>query len=179
MGMRYCFLMCMTGSALLQNEQSHHLKDIDISKLITSANILSNLVATLEHHGTYSCKTKKYGTLLYRPHTDLTVNFARAFCKLCQKLRNSMADSGASDLPSPKTTDNLQVLNQLNSLACSHINSYLRQHRKDEFELSTLTIDAQIENIDPRLWEALMLLTRSMSEGYGVKTSLLSKHTKE
>ena len=29
--------------------QLHHLKDVDTSKLITSANLLSILVATLEH----------------------------------------------------------------------------------------------------------------------------------
>ena len=29
------------------DEQSHHLKDVDTSKLTTSANILSNLIATL------------------------------------------------------------------------------------------------------------------------------------
>ena len=33
------------------DEQSHHLK-VDTSKVIKSANILSNLVATLEHHVT-------------------------------------------------------------------------------------------------------------------------------
>lgn len=39
------------------DEQSHHLKDVDTSKLTTSANILSNLIATLQHHITYCCKT--------------------------------------------------------------------------------------------------------------------------
>ncbi len=62
------------------NEQSHHLKDVDTLKLTTSSNILSNLVATLEHHITYCCKTRKYGTLLYRPQTDLTENLAKALC---------------------------------------------------------------------------------------------------
>ncbi len=161
------------------DEQSHHLMDIDTSKLVTSANILSNLVATLEHHITYSCKTRKYGILLYRPHTDLTVSLARALWKLRQKDKNHVVSSGACSTPNPKTPEILQVFNDWNSLACSHISSYLRQHRKDEFELSSLAIDDQIDKIDPKLWEAIQLLTRSKSERHGVKSSLLTKHTKK
>jgi len=43
--------------------------------------------------------------------------------------------------------------------------------------LSFQTIDEQIDNIDPKLWEEIQLSTRSMSEWYGVKTSSLSKQT--
>ena len=56
----------------------------------------------------------------------------------------------------------------LNSQACSHINSFLTNYRKDNFELVDLNIDKQIEQLDPRLWEAVCLLTRSVSEKRGV-----------
>ncbi len=165
---------------LFANEQSHHLKDVDTLKLTTSSNILSNLVATLEHHITYCCKTRKYGTLLYRPQTDLTENLAKALWKLRQKDKNCATTSDAFNTThSSQTKDNTQVLNNLNSLACSHINTYLRQYKKDKFELSTLTIDEQIDKIDPMLWEAIQILTRSTSEKFGVTTSSLSKHTKK
>ena len=156
------------------DERSHHLKDVDTSKLTTSANILSNLIATLQHHITYCCKTRKYGTLLYRPNTYLTLNLARALWKVRQQDKSSTLNSDMCSTPNPKTRDNFQVLNDLNSLACSYINTYLKKHRKDEFELSNFNIDEQIENIDPKLWEALHLLRRSN----GVKTSSLTKHTK-
>ena len=59
------------------DEQSHHLKNkVDTSKLSTSANTLSYLIATLQHHLTCCCKTKKYGTPLYRPGADLTQNLS-------------------------------------------------------------------------------------------------------
>jgi len=69
-----------------------------------------------------------------------------------------------------------QLLKVLND---SHINSFLSKHKKEEFELSDFNIDEQIEQINPKLWEAIHLLTRSMSERKGVKTSSLSKHTKK
>ena len=69
-------------------------------------------------------------------------------------------------------------LKDSNSLTYSHVNNFLSKHRKDEFELSDFTIDEKIANINPKLWEAMHILTRSMSERKVVKTSLLSKHTK-
>ena len=101
----------MIGFAIFAEEQSHHLKDVDTSRLITSANILSSLIATLQHHITYCCKTKKYGTLLYRPNTDLTLNLAKALLKVHQQDKSSTLSSDVCSTSNPKTEDNLQVLN--------------------------------------------------------------------
>ena len=43
--------------------------DSTITQVITSRWILSCLTATLQHHITYACKIRKYGTLVYRPNT--------------------------------------------------------------------------------------------------------------
>ena len=87
------------------DEQSHHLKDVDTSKLTTSANILSNilsnLIATLQHHITYCCKTRKYGTLLYRPNTDLTLNLARALWEVVSRRRPLPREKGSGDISVP------------------------------------------------------------------------------
>jgi len=39
--------------------------------LVSSQWLLSTLEVKLQHHITYSCKVHKYGTLVYRPNSDL------------------------------------------------------------------------------------------------------------
>jgi len=74
---------------LYASELSSHLREeIDTSKLVTSANILSNLKVNLQHHIAYSCKTRKHGTLIYRPNADIRP----ALLKHC-------GDYGAKTLP--------------------------------------------------------------------------------
>ena len=42
------------------------------TKTFTSIWVLSDLTNALQHHLVYSCKARKYGTLLYRPNTDFS-----------------------------------------------------------------------------------------------------------
>lgn len=44
---------------------------------------------------------------------------------------------------------------------CSHINTFLSKHNKSEFELEDIDIDKLIEDIDPKLWEMVCVLTKS------------------
>ena len=56
--------------------------DLSESKLVTSGYILSNLTVNLKHHIAYYCKIKKYGTLIYRPSTDLRQTLARSLWQI-------------------------------------------------------------------------------------------------
>ena len=75
------------------------------------------------------------------------------------------------------------VLDDLNTRACSHITNYLTKYDKQQFEFVDLDIDKEIEATDPKLWEAICLLTRSTSERKGLsKVNDLSSqayHTKK
>ncbi len=50
-------------------------------KSVSSTWLLSGLTANLNHHIAYSCKTRKYGTLIYRPTTDLLPSLQKAMWK--------------------------------------------------------------------------------------------------
>lgn len=155
----------------IANELSVHLDEvITPSKLVTSAYILSSLTATLQHHITCYCKIKKYGTVLYRPDTDLNQALAKTLWQLRTK-----------DHPSAETTNHhTQVLQDLNSRACSHIQSFLNQYSKQEFNMADLNIPQLIADIDPKLWEAVCLLTMSVSEKKGRwNTASSYYHTKQ
>ena len=62
---------CSIATACSQNLHRDTDEGISISKLCTPAFILSHLTAALQQHIQYSCTVKKFGTLLYRPGTDL------------------------------------------------------------------------------------------------------------
>ena len=138
-----------------------HEDNINISKLVTSAYILSNLTATLQHHIAYTCTVKKYGTLIYRPNADLRPALAQALWQI--RTSSETEPLGVANPPHHR-----EVLDDLNSRACSHIASYLSKCEKQPFNFLDLDIDKEIENTDPKLWEAICLLTRSTSERKGL-----------
>ena len=143
-------------------ELSQYLhEDINITKLVTSAYILSNLTANLQHHIAYTCTVKKYGTHIYRPNTDLRPALAQALWRI-----RTTGETASSRVASPP--DHRQVLDDLNTRACSHITSYLSKYENEPFDFLDLDIDKEIENTDPKLWEAICLLTRSISERKGL-----------
>ena len=51
--------------------RANNLESKDITQLVTSRWILSNLTATLQDHMAYKSTVRKYGTLIYRSNTDL------------------------------------------------------------------------------------------------------------
>ena len=56
------------------------------------------------------------------------------------------------------------VLDDLNTRTCLHITNYLAKDDKQQFDFVDLDIDKETEGTDPKLWEAISLLTRSTSE---------------
>ena len=129
------------------SQLSQHLhENINIPELVTSAYVLSNLTANLQHHIMFSCKVKKYGTLIYRPNSDLRT-----------------VASGTANPP-----DHREVLDDLNTRACSHVASCVSKYEHQLFDFLDLDIDKEIESTDPKLWVAVCLLTRSTSERKGL-----------
>ena len=53
--------------------------EVELTALKRSSNwILSNLTSSLQHHIAYNCKTRKYGTLIYRSGTDLVAALTKS-----------------------------------------------------------------------------------------------------
>ena len=92
----------------------------------------------------YTCKTKKYGTLLYRAGmADLTQTVARALWKLrqCHKAMKSsehVQDESKEEAEVRKRGQWVTMLDDLNVRASRHVNSYLHGHKKSTFELILL-----------------------------------------
>lgn len=110
------------------NEELHNLEEreeVNTSKLVTSAYILSNLVAILQHHLTYTCVTRKYGTLLYRSGIDLTQPLARALSKARQNHRVQPSSNcqplSIQETEKQEEMARMKVLEDLNLRAIKHI----------------------------------------------------------
>lgn len=59
--------------------QTFNLEGVEnVHQLVTSQWILSNLIATLEHHMTCVCKVRKHGTLIFRQNTNCLSSLSQA-----------------------------------------------------------------------------------------------------
>ena len=101
---------------------------------------------------------KRYGTLIYRVNSNLEFALAQALWKL-----RCRGETKIHNQP-----DHTVVLDDLNRRACSHVTNYLAKYSKQQFEFVDLDFDSEIEGIDPKLWEAICLLTKSASERKGL-----------
>ena len=97
----------------------------------------------------YTCKVRKYGTLVYRPKSDLILLLSKAMWKL----RNVESTSGerpeersCGDKP---TTDQLHHINQLFH---SQIRTFLKKDAQSPFEYDEVNFNDLIKQIDPQLW---------------------------
>ena len=114
---------------------------------------------------TYVCKVRKYGTLVYRPTSDLRTLLSEAIWKLTQdnqhihvETMRSMAVAGEHAC----TTDTCNI-GHINKFVRAQIESYLGTH-EDAYD--ELNMGDQIANID-QLWNAMYSLTQSKSEMRG------------
>lgn len=139
---------------------------------LTSLWVLSNLISTLQHHLVYSCKARKYGTLLYRPRTDLTPILQQSLWKLRQhELKGNKIQPPQPNQPTSNTLVMDQVLDDLNVKIQGQCQNYLAKNDTFINEHSTFGIDKEIEHMNPDLWKAICMLTRSVSERRGTSTS--------
>ena len=130
---------------------------------VSSRYILSSLTASLQHHITYSCKVRKYGTLVHRPNADLVPLLSEALWKLRMTQSHQQEKPPVTGSTTPPPTSVMGGLNQLDTLVQNQISSFLSKGCFP-FEHDELDFNGVIEQIDPKLWEAICILTRSKTE---------------
>ena len=89
---------------------------------------------------------------------------SQALWRIRNKKEETDACSSISESKLDEPPQHTNVLDDLNSCARSHIQSYLTTHDKQNFEFVDLDIDKDIENTDPKLWDAICQLTMSTTE---------------
>ncbi len=135
---------------------------------VTSRLILSDLTANLKHHITYSCKVRKYGTLVYRPGTDLAPLLSEAMWRLQNTTPTPDSSEGKgtcsdSDLESMDTVVN-RCFDHLSQVVNRQIYTFLAKAAGTPFEYDDIDLEEVINHVDPQLWKAVCLFTRSTSE---------------
>ena len=95
--------------------------ECDLENLVSSRWVLSNLVLNLKHHITYHCSVLKYGTVLYRPNTDLLLPLCRALHTVRSLEEKQKQNHDIVNVVPEKAADNVQVLNELNRRVHSQI----------------------------------------------------------
>ena len=131
--------------------------------------MLSNLTSALQHHLVHACKARRYGTLLYRSNTDLVLLLQQSLSKLRQHEKKHSSDPTLQTVHScPQKLGMDNVLDDLNAEILGQCRRYLGRDKTFLDEYSTLDIDEEIEQINPILWKAICMLTRSASERRGI-----------
>ena len=106
------------------------ISESDLKAVVSSRWVLSSLTATFEHHITYFSKVKKYGTLIYRPNTDLKLALVKAKWALSQ---------GRQSTTVPKEpTETKVIMDNLNEQIHSYIKTLLAADSKTPFDYSTI-----------------------------------------
>ena len=150
--------------------QSVNLKGIDRSNVqVTSIWLLSNLKSELQQHLACTCVPHKYGTLLYRSNTDLSLlpQLHQALWKLCQYETKYNEIPDVPDPPIKHVITEATVLDKLNVAFQEQCKSFLAKDREFFDQYHNFDIDEVIECINPQLWNAICVLTRSVSEKKG------------
>ena len=158
--------------------------DVHVKQLVTARWLLSNLVSALQHHLSYVCRVKKYGTLLYRTNGDILATLATSLHKL-SKSSHEDHDShfGTQNLSLASSCNSQLVMDDLNSLVHQQIRKFLVADAREPYRFDKLEIDRLISEMDPTLWSAISSLTRSISERKGTSrvsdTKTPIHHTKK
>jgi len=121
---------------------------------------LSNLTTTLQHHLSYVCKVKKYGTLLYRSDGD---SLHALTCSLhkSSKIKTACTTDKSS---TPVSSNPTEVILDLNSRIHQQVKKFLADDAAIPFQFDRLDIDSIIADLDPDLWSAICSITKSVSE---------------
>ena len=112
---------------------------------------LSEVTAKLQHHMVYSCKVRKYGTLVYRPNSDLILLLSEVMWKLW----NVESTQGER----PEVSGCTDQFDHINQLVLSQIKTFLAKDAQAPFEYDEVNFDDLINQIDSQLWRVICLLT--------------------
>ncbi len=99
-------MLCQYTDELLR---ANNLESEAIKKLVTSRWVLSSLTATLQYHIAYKCTVRKYGTLIYRPNTDLLPVLTQALWRVRSHTSVSMSVPEGLKTNSEKSATNYLI----------------------------------------------------------------------
>ena len=156
--------ICSYASVLIEKVD---ISTTDTLKTVTARNILSHLTSHLQHHLKYSCGTRKHGTILFRFNEDLIPCLTQALWKARQEQRRNQPPLSNIVSTLDYTESHKVVLERLNSKVLAQVKIFLEKYGTESFEHTKLDFNKIISEIDPELWEAIVLLTRSISERRG------------
>ena len=119
----------------------------------------------------YSCSVRKYGTLLYWPQVDLRPALAQALWRS----QNIGTQSTNENYTSSSTklynlTSDTELLRELNTQIHSQIKEFLSKDAVAVVNHDQIDVNHLIDEIPPKLWQAVTLLTESVSERRGTST---------
>ena len=160
-------MLCQTARDTLQ---LHNLDStIKVTSIVSTRWVLSSITAALEGHVQYHCTVRKYGTLIYRQSSDLRTALSHA---LWTSHHRTPPVETKLELNSPLQQER-EVLEALNERVQAQIKTF---NGKDldliSLEHSNFDIERVIGELDPILWEAINVLTQSVSERRGTSAVL-------
>ena len=142
---------------------------------ITAMWVLSMLSTHLEHHITWACTAKKYGTLLYRPGTDMIAPLQQAMWRV----RYSKTKFEGHTTATGEVCSLDETLNSLNAKVHAQIKRELSKNRQIPYDpINDFDIANLVDNVDPDLWNVICKLTQSVRESKKIETSTAAQHLK-
>ena len=105
---------------------------------------------------------------MYRPSTDLAPLLSEALWRLknAESVQGIVSNPQSLNASGAESTD-AQIntsLGHINQLILAQINTFLEQDSKAPFEHDQIDLEDVIKHINPQLWNAVCILTRSISE---------------
>ena len=172
-------LAMLRNSSLQQTES----EVVEVTKLVTSRWTLSNLTPNLKHHISYSCRARKYGTLLYRSKSNLLSPLAQALWSVQNLSKASIIQVRSDPVIKQDVSSKEMVFDEFNDQIHSQIKILLEKDAKSPCEHHDLDTDQFLKETNSEVWKAVYSLTRSVSERQGTSKvnvpSSLAHHTKK
>ena len=134
--------------------------ETDVERLATARWLYNHLASSFKHHIAFACKIKKHGTILFRKGKELD---ALSHALHNQKVMDSLdpEQQKVSEFNVEPVSDQIQraIFNDLNARVHRLINKLLSEDSASPFDLMSFDVDAFIDSVNPKLWEAICQLT--------------------
>ena len=143
--------------------EEHGAQEPPELKLMNSRRILCEIKAKYQHHVAYTCKVRRYGTLVYRSSSDIHAVLSEVLWKL-HHLQTPKGDEHATCAGNSKEQTDTCSVSHVNNLVHAQIESYNKSSDHSVQDYDEFDADKQIAHIEPQLWNAICCITRSKSE---------------